>query len=513
MTCAARLSAGILCLCLLFPPEALSQLRAAVRPVGGSGAGVAAVGALPASLSVPAGLSLRVSPALQSSLPSLSLPAPAGASHVETLFASPAPLTPRAAHAPLSRTAVAAGPWKSPRVLGAATAAPSKTAAAPLIGDAASPRSSARGAASLPRLLGRIGSILRPKSSRRIAPASLDRLFSRASGRKRDLKPAAVEAGRLQGGRGLKGRWLPENRRRLERLIEEYGRGGSKWDPSSPPLAVFDWDNTMIRNDIGEAVFYHAIRDMRFKFDRGDAFWELIPEALGRRELRSSYEEIKHLPLKKARKTRAYRRYRKLFHAVYEGIKENNAKYNVDYSWLVQLMAGFTPSELRRFTDEVIAEELARPMGVEVIQEGPGDREPVVIPAGIRFYPEMLDLVERLREAGWEVRIVSATSEWSVRRFAKRAGFPLSLVHGVKVRVRKGRLTREVTQPTWGEGKARVVLRKAGRPSRLSGGDNNIDVPLLRLSTGERLVIDRGREPLRSIAESEGWILQPRFED
>jgi phosphoserine phosphatase/GNAT superfamily N-acetyltransferase len=48
-------------------------------------------------------------------------------------------------------------------------------------------------------------------------------------------------------------RWDPTVRSSLERMAHEHGRRGSAYDPRRPPVAVFDWDNTSIRGDIGEA--------------------------------------------------------------------------------------------------------------------------------------------------------------------------------------------------------------------------------------------------------------------
>ncbi|MBI5882044.1 MAG: hypothetical protein HZB91_02950 [Elusimicrobia bacterium] len=322
-------------------------------------------------------------------------------------------------------------------------------------------------------------------------------------------EPSVVEG--APSGSLAPGRWLPKNKERLERLIAEHGRGGTAWDPSRPPLATFDWDNTVIRNDIGEAVFFHAIREMRFKFELGDRFWDLIPERYGREELRSAVASLTGLPLEQAKHTPQYRRYRKLFHRMYEEIKRDGASLNIDYGWLVQLMVGFTEPELQGLSDEVIALETGRPLGTELVSESDNDPDPVQVPTGIRIYPEMADLVSRLIAMGWEVRIVSATAEQVVARFAARLGIPLGRVHGARVRLAAGVLTTELTQRTWRQGKADVILREAGRPSELAGGDSNSDREMLALSRGERLVIDLGREPLRSEALSQGWLLQPPF--
>ncbi|MCX5797611.1 MAG: hypothetical protein NTY77_19140 [Elusimicrobia bacterium] len=307
------------------------------------------------------------------------------------------------------------------------------------------------------------------------------------------------------------GSWLPENKARLERLIREHGRGAPGYDPKRPPLATFDWDNTMIRNDIGEAVFYRAIKELAFKFEQGDKFWGFIPKEFGRDALRADYEAIAKLPLAQAQRTPEYRRYRKHFHEVYERVKKEGPGLGLDYGWLVQLMVGFSPGELERFADETIAEELAKPLGEELIAGFDGDPSPVKIASGIRPHKEMFDLVRRLQEAGWEVRIVSATAEWIVARFAALAGIPPERAHGVRVRLRRGRLTTLLTQRTWGQGKADTILRLAGRPSLLAGGDSNSDTQMLELSQGERLVVDFGREPLRGKARERGWLLQPPF--
>lgn len=354
-------------------------------------------------------------------------------------------------------------------------------------------------------LLARIRNIIRPKGARRITPQALDRLFTGAIRPETEYGPPASGGIRL-----MPGRWLPENRARLKRVIREYGRGGPKWDPERPPVAALDWDNTMIRHDIGEALLYYAVSEMRFKFELGDRFWETIHEELGRDAIRQAYEAIAHLPLSEAKRTPEYRRYRKLFLRAYE-LSQTHEDLGIDYGWLVQLMIGYTPKELERLADEVIDFETGRPLGEELIKESDDDPDPIVIDTGIRLYAEMVDLVARLQAAGWDVRVVSASNEWTVARFAARAGIPRENVHGVLAKVRRGRITTEVTQKTWDKGKADVILKKTGRRPKLAAGDNPIDIHLLRSSEGEQLVIDLGREPLRSIALREGWMLQHPF--
>jgi len=50
------------------------------------------------------------------------------------------------------------------------------------------------------------------------------------------------------------GRWDPRIREELETMIWDYGVSGNQWAPEAPPIAAFDWDNTAIQGDIGEAI-------------------------------------------------------------------------------------------------------------------------------------------------------------------------------------------------------------------------------------------------------------------
>ncbi len=55
------------------------------------------------------------------------------------------------------------------------------------------------------------------------------------------------------------GNWLPQNREAINNMIEKYGKDNAHYNPDNKPLAVFDFDNTCIYNDIGYAVFYYLI--------------------------------------------------------------------------------------------------------------------------------------------------------------------------------------------------------------------------------------------------------------
>lgn len=75
------------------------------------------------------------------------------------------------------------------------------------------------------------------------------------------------------------GRWDPLIREKLEQLIIAHGSASAGYNPSQRPVAIFDWDNTSIKGDIGEAVMEE--RDHRDRRNRVKEY-ESICQAQGK---------------------------------------------------------------------------------------------------------------------------------------------------------------------------------------------------------------------------------------
>ncbi|MBI3016444.1 MAG: hypothetical protein HYY62_00355 [Deltaproteobacteria bacterium] len=43
--------------------------------------------------------------------------------------------------------------------------------------------------------------------------------------------------------------WYGNNKEKLEAFIHHYGKQSPAYDPHHKPVAAFDWDNTVIKND------------------------------------------------------------------------------------------------------------------------------------------------------------------------------------------------------------------------------------------------------------------------
>ena len=62
-----------------------------------------------------------------------------------------------------------------------------------------------------------------------------------------------------------RGQWEDKLYKKLSNVIKDNGKSSSKYDESAKPYAVFDWDNTTVINDIGEATFTYQIENLEFK--------------------------------------------------------------------------------------------------------------------------------------------------------------------------------------------------------------------------------------------------------
>jgi len=54
--------------------------------------------------------------------------------------------------------------------------------------------------------------------------------------------------------------WYGDNRAMIDAMIDEHGMNGAGYDAQNKPVAIFDWDNTVIKNDIGDATTFWMLK-------------------------------------------------------------------------------------------------------------------------------------------------------------------------------------------------------------------------------------------------------------
>lgn len=251
--------------------------------------------------------------------------------------------------------------------------------------------------------------------------------------------------------------WRPEVARTLAGLLE------------GPGVAVFDFDDTCIEGDLGDAVFHHAVA--------AGSLTARLPGMPGDPTADQWLDEADRILAEEGPET--------------------------GYPFFVRAFAGWSVSEFRRHARDVIEAERIAPRG----------RRPVGshrVRSGIRYREPVAKLIGRLRRASWQVWIVSGTAQWAVEVGAEELGVPARCVHGQRVELAGDRLTAAPVSPTvFGRGKVQVLRDHLDAPPDLAVGDSPNDLHLLQWAR-RALVLDAGdANSLGPLARERGWSVQP----
>jgi phosphoserine phosphatase len=195
--------------------------------------------------------------------------------------------------------------------------------------------------------------------------------------------------------------WSPSNRDRLERALEDLAaRKGRR-------VAVFDWDNTMIRGDNGDLVLAHLLERDALACPDPSRLALLTSE--GRAALARGGREAA----------------RAIAHLAWNGTTPEGApgftipiapRYRATYGFLAQVLAGRTDEELREITREVWLAASRAEIGAR------GEVHGVEVERFARLHRPMIELGRALERAGVEVWVVSASLQPIVEVLAELAG-------------------------------------------------------------------------------------------
>ncbi|GAA5703958.1 hypothetical protein AQJ43_16560 [Streptomyces avermitilis] len=339
----------------------------------------------------------------------------------------------------------------------------------------------------------------------------------------------------------LSGSWYGDNRARLQQVIDE--RGTCAGHPGSHPVAAFDWDNTVTKNDVTDATLAWALQHDRIRrparwkdtskwlTDAADA---ALTEACGTAVPAGA-------PLPTSTNTRCtdeileIRENAKTMSGAAAFTGDFDHRRTVpQYAWVPQLFAGHTVAELSSYASRAREEALAAPVGATRTL---GTH---TIAAYVRYYDQQRDLVHALQKAGFDVYIVSAGSEPVTEVWSR--GIGIDARHTIAIRSvldRHGRIT------TWNQGcgdvpvsqgeaipyidgkrcwinqeiygvRGKAAWQRQNRPHRpaIAGGDADTDVTFVGDATGAHLVLNRNKSELmcRAYDDADGhWLINPMF--
>ena len=296
------------------------------------------------------------------------------------------------------------------------------------------------------------------------------------------------------------GRWDKANFARLQTILD-----------GPPGLAAFDFDNTLIYNDLGEACMYHLarrgllpVRDPAFQSGLVDSRYHTEAEGARVLELAAGLSGQDA-----AENDRFAAEALGLYDRIYE-----QADLLTTYLWSRVFFMGRTPEELSALAREVLGDELKRAVGFEELRGTEPDHVQR-LPAGIRIVPEVAALIRVLLERDWRVRIVTASPRLVIAPVAERWGLRPEDVTGMELAVGSdGKLLPEVLDPMpCRAGKVtalRAVADVGDRPLKLAAGDSIGDWELLA-EAEHAIFFDRGKPELRARAAERGFLIEKQF--
>jgi phosphoserine phosphatase len=305
----------------------------------------------------------------------------------------------------------------------------------------------------------------------------------------------------------LPGAWEADVRTNLAKLIGEVGKGGARYSADKPPVAVFDFDNTMVQGDIGRSFFDWMILQRKIKFN--DAIFTALPDDR-RAEIRDAVNALNKLPEAKQAESVELQKLRKLMHRSYWGLCHSES-WEKCFPWQVRFYAGYTPRELAEMAVGVFEKEQKRPVASEPIKAGPDDPEPGITGVGLRVHEEMRSLIRLLRERGFQVWVVTAGPQYVVEGAARSFGVDADHVLGMRTTLEGGKITTTMDPPpTFRTGKVKAIERFIGARPVLAFGDSWTDAEMLAAAE-HAVLIDRGYADLKKKAQESGWWIQPAF--
>ncbi|MBI41711.1 MAG: haloacid dehalogenase-like hydrolase [Leptospiraceae bacterium] len=282
--------------------------------------------------------------------------------------------------------------------------------------------------------------------------------------------------------------WTPENRKRMESLLE-----------GPPGQAVFDFDNTLIHGDLGEACMYYIAFQGLVRADL-DEFWnEIAHPSLSNKTLdriRASWDRNQAFE-----DLQAHLEWVDELLGLYETLVQT-AGLEQAYRWTRSLFGNQPEKELRSIATYVFQDESRMPVDFE---ELPSGRK---IPRGIRIIPEIFQLIQSMLQSGWTVRIITASPEPTIQSVIQHWNLEEAAVRGMRLKRKDDMLLPYIEEPmTFGPGKVQAIRELDDRAIDFAAGDSFTDLDMLR-AAGMALLVDRGKEDLRGLAEQEGFLIQ-----
>lgn len=281
----------------------------------------------------------------------------------------------------------------------------------------------------------------------------------------------------------IKGNWDTFNRAQIDKMIATYGKTSPNYDAKNPPYAVFDWDNTSVFLDIQEALLIYQIENLDYKMTPEmldkvirinipkENFAAAVNNKAGKPVnidliaqdivnnytwIYNNYDQMKgKMTLAEIKKTNQYKEFSSKLRYLYSAIGES-FDVSISYPWVTYLFTGMTAEDVAKLTRETVAWQETQPIELVTWEspaiESKAGQISVSWNNGFRLVEEMQDLYAKLREAGIDVWVCSASFIDVIREASSNPKFGYNNPVNNVIAMELERDSNGVILPEWRKG-------------------------------------------------------------
>ncbi|MCB1159464.1 MAG: haloacid dehalogenase-like hydrolase [Leptospiraceae bacterium] len=244
-------------------------------------------------------------------------------------------------------------------------------------------------------------------------------------------------------------------------------------------LACFDFDNTLIKNDLGERVMLSLLDDGLEHFQGLFSSYFKEPKVAD-----SFYKDRFKNP--KAFTSFVFSEYERI--RIEEGLERA-------YRWTSFIFSGWKEEDFRLYVKKVWDEQKELP------------KSEAALP-----FLEMKELIAFLLENSWDIYVLTASPEQAIQEAVYDFGISPQKVIGMRlVSNLEGDSTPGISEPyTYGKGKVEAIKKFIKKVPCLAFGDSINDFPMLTYAR-KAVLFDRGDENLKTECKKAGIYIQKPF--
>ncbi len=348
--------------------------------------------------------------------------------------------------------------------------------------------------------------------------------------------------------------WYGTNRETLTTWLDSKGCDSAGYSATAKPIALFDWDNTVVKNDVGDAITFYMIAQGKVRQPPNKDWKQTNPfmtqdgaDALAR-DCDQSIAVGSPLPTNTVAGQKCANQILSMYidNAVLDanGVKTTLAGFTghdfrrmePTYAWTPQLLAGYTHAEVGEFALAATAPMFAAAQGTtQTVGTRPG------LNGYLRIYEQIKDVIGAAQSRGYDVWVITASPQDVVAALVPMVGIAPDHVIGIRSQTdANGKLlyTFEgcgpvadggatmisyiegkrcwVNKVIYGDTTANAITRRsaADRARQVfAAGDSDTDIEFLRDSQ-YKLVLNRAKAELMCFAyrnEGDSWRVNPMF--